>query len=147
MPDRFSAAVAVYGILVRDDQILLARRSGTGYHDGEWSLPAGHLEGGEDALTGLARELREELLIDISRAACRLVLVMHRAREHADDLEYLDLFFEVHQRFGEPTIGEPERCSQLLWCGRQHRPPDVIGYVAQGFDAISRGELFAGHGW
>lgn len=147
MPGRFSAAVAVYGVLVRDGQILMARRAGTGYHDGELSLPAGHLEGGEDALTGLARELREELLIEVSRAACRLVLVMHRAREHADDFEYLDLFFEVDEWFGEPTIGEPEKCSQLLWCQRQHPPRDVIAYVAQGLDAISRGELFAGHGW
>ncbi|PZS23103.1 MAG: hypothetical protein DLM61_24600 [Pseudonocardiales bacterium] len=58
----------------------MARRSRTGYHDGEWSVPAGHLEGGEDALTGLARELREEVMIEISQTPCRPVLVMHRAR-------------------------------------------------------------------
>jgi len=40
-PARFKAAVAVYALLRRDGQVLLLRRSGSGSHDGELSLPAG----------------------------------------------------------------------------------------------------------
>ena len=47
---RFKAAVAVYGLLRRDDRVLLLRRAGSGFHDGELSLPAGHVDDGEDAL-------------------------------------------------------------------------------------------------
>lgn len=59
----FRAAVAVYGILRDRQRLLLIRRTGTGYRDGQLSLPAGHLNGGEDAVTGLVRELQEELTI------------------------------------------------------------------------------------
>jgi hypothetical protein len=57
---RFRVAAAVYGVLVDGDRMLLMRRAGSGYRDEELSLPAGHLDGAEDALTGLLRELREE---------------------------------------------------------------------------------------
>lgn len=59
--DRFRLAAAVYGILSQGDHVLLVRRAGSGYRDGQLSLPTGHLDGGEDAITALVRELREEL--------------------------------------------------------------------------------------
>jgi 8-oxo-dGTP pyrophosphatase MutT (NUDIX family) len=58
----FRVAAAVTAGIPRDkDRILLIWRSATGYRDGQLSLPAGHLDGGEDAVTGLVRELREEV--------------------------------------------------------------------------------------
>jgi 8-oxo-dGTP diphosphatase len=61
--ERLLAHVAVYGILTENGRILLMRRAGSGYHDGELSLPAGHLDAGEDVRSALVRELREELRI------------------------------------------------------------------------------------
>jgi len=34
-------------VLVRGNQVLLAKRQGTGYADGAWNLPSGKLEDGE----------------------------------------------------------------------------------------------------
>lgn len=48
--ERFRFAAAVYGVLVDNNRLLLLRRAGSGYHDGELSLPAGHLDGNEDAV-------------------------------------------------------------------------------------------------
>lgn len=87
---RFTVAAAVYGVLLDAGQVLLLRRHGSGCHDGELSLPAGHLDGGEDAVAGLIRELAEELTITIDRSACRLGLVIHRPPESPGDDEYLD---------------------------------------------------------
>lgn len=77
--ERFRLAAAVYGIVIDgDDRILLMRRAGSGYRDGQLSLPAGHLDGGEDAVTRLVRELSEELKIFADPVSCRLAVTMHR---------------------------------------------------------------------
>ena len=139
---RFRAAVAVYGMLRRDGRVLLLRRKGSGYRDGELSLPAGHLEGDEDAVAGLERELREEIGVEVEH--CQLALVMHRRRETPGDDEYLDLFFDVTRWVGEPVIGEPHKCSELVWAGLEELPGDVVDYIAVALKA--KGGLVA-FGW
>lgn len=141
---RFRAAVAVYGILRREGSVLLFRRKGSGYRDGELSLPAGHLEGEEDAVSGLRRELREELGVEVAAQRCELALVMHRRRETPGDDEYVDLFFEVRQWAGEPRIGEPDKCAELVWASPDELPGDVVDYIA----VALRGEGgLVMHGW
>jgi 8-oxo-dGTP diphosphatase len=48
---RFQTPVAVHLFLLRGDQVLLLQRQNTGYKDGNWSVPAGHLDGGETGST------------------------------------------------------------------------------------------------
>lgn len=143
---RFRLPAAVYGALLDDGRVLLLRRAGSGYHDGELSLPAGHLDGGEDALSGLLRELHEELTIRADPASCRLAVVLHRAPEAADD-EYLDLVFTVTRWEGTPSIGEPARCSELVWAPRDRLPEDVVDYVAAALRALDDGTPLLLHGW
>src|SRR5262249_60403622 len=62
-------AVAAAVLQRRDGHVLLAQRlAGTPYA-GYWEFPGGKLEPGESAPTALARELREELGIEVIRAA------------------------------------------------------------------------------
>jgi 8-oxo-dGTP diphosphatase len=144
---RFRFASATYGVLVKDHQVLLIRRAGSGYHDGELSLPAGHLDGGEDAGSGLIRELREELTITADRECCRLALMMHRARETPEDDEYIDFFFVVTAWTGTPAIGEPDKCSELVWADRDHLPADVIDYIRTALHAVGDGSPLLLYGW
>lgn len=137
--ERFCLAAAVYGVLREGNRVLLLRRAGSGYHDGELSLPAGHLNGGEDALGGLIRELYEELTISVDRNACRLALVMHRSPESPGGDEYLDLFFAVSHWAGVPVIGEPDKCSELVWANSAAVPADTIGYIRAALDAVAPG--------
>ncbi|WP_040752796.1 NUDIX domain-containing protein [Phycicoccus elongatus] len=59
-------ADVVLGALVRDGAVLLARRSPLKRHHPDiWDLPGGTVETGESELHALARELREELGVDI----------------------------------------------------------------------------------
>lgn len=139
--------VAVYGLLRDADRLLLMRRAGSGYHDGELSLPAGHVDGDEDVASALARELREELTIEVDPDACRLALVGHRAPGTAGDHEYLDLFFEVPRWDGEPLIGEPAKCVELSWVDPADPPADTIDYIRAALREVAAGTPLLRYGW
>lgn len=53
-----------YGILIRDDKILLIRKC-VGPYDGKLDLPGGSLEFGENPELALVREFKEEVGIDV----------------------------------------------------------------------------------
>ena len=65
MDERFTLVVAVHLFLRRGDEVLLARRCNTGYADGQYSVIAGHLDGGEEVVAAAVREAREEVGLDI----------------------------------------------------------------------------------
>jgi 8-oxo-dGTP pyrophosphatase MutT (NUDIX family) len=44
---RIRFPVTVHLLFIRDNQVLLLRRFNTGYEDGNYSIPAGHLDGDE----------------------------------------------------------------------------------------------------
>jgi 8-oxo-dGTP pyrophosphatase MutT (NUDIX family) len=137
--ERFKAAVAVYGLLRRDGHVLLLRRAGSGFHDGELGLPAGHVDEGEDALSAVIRELGEELLVTVEHGDCRLALTGHSGPERPGDDTYVDLFFTVDHWSGEPTVGEPDKTAELVWAPEASLPGDVIPYVAEAVAAILDG--------
>lgn len=145
--ERFRLAAAVYGVLRDGDRVLLMRRVGSGYHDGELGLPAGHLDGGEDAVAGLVRELGEELAIAADPDSCRLALVLHRAPEPPYEHEYVDLVFTVGHWSGRPSIGEAAKCSELVWADLRSLPVDVVDYVAAALEALRVGEPLLLYGW
>ena len=63
------ATLVTAGILVKDGQVLLARRPAEDRLAGHWELPGGKVEVGETPKECLARELAEELAIAVSVGA------------------------------------------------------------------------------
>jgi 8-oxo-dGTP diphosphatase len=62
--------VAVVGAaLVRDGRVLAARRSRPARLAGGWECPGGKVEPGESDAAALARELREELVVEVAVGA------------------------------------------------------------------------------
>ena len=54
--------VAVFGVLIRGESVLLGKRAATrAYYPGVWDFPGGHVEAGETTKETLVRELGEEL--------------------------------------------------------------------------------------
>jgi 8-oxo-dGTP diphosphatase len=88
-----------------------------------------------------------ELAITIDRDACRLALVIHRSPESPGDREYLDLVFTVSRWSGIPSIGEPDKCSELVWADPGNLPGDTIGYIATALRALRQGEPLLLYGW
>ena len=76
--ERYTLSVTVFILLRQDNEICMLKRSGTGWMDGYYSLPAGGLEDGETLSMAAARELKEETGVSIApeklqigRASCR----------------------------------------------------------------------------
>src|SRR5215207_6411774 len=98
--------VTVHLLFFRADQVLLLRRFNTGYGDGQYSVPAGHLDGGETVMAAAAREAEEETGLQLEEADIIFSSVMHRI----DGDERVDFFVRVQQWQGEPINAEPDKC-------------------------------------
>ncbi|MBG0828748.1 NUDIX domain-containing protein [Planomonospora sp. ID67723] len=117
------------------------RRANTGYGDGRWHLPSGHLEAGESAVHAAVREAREETGVTIAPEDLSFAHVMHRAPDR------VGLFFLAGGWEGEPCNAEPDKCSEIAWFPLDDLPPDTIGYPAAAVRAVAAGQLFALHEW
>lgn len=123
--DRHFVVPAVY-ILFRDsNKILLLQRANTGYQDGNYSMPAGHLDGGESAVTAAIREAQEEVGVAIEPKDLRLVHTQHRVAESKDH-ERINLFFETTNWTGDIRNAEPEKCSELRWADLNELPENLV---------------------
>lgn len=143
MSERFRLLAAVHVFLLRDDAVLLLRRSNTGYEDGNYSVVAGHLNGDEDVIAATIREAREETGITLAPEDETVVGVMHRK---ADD-ERID-FFLIASRWTETMHNaEPEKCDALTWFPRDALPENVIPYIRRALDNERQGRWFDRYGW
>src|SRR3989338_10078324 len=98
--ERNNAVPASYLILRKGKEILFMRRKGSGYYDGWYSVPAGHVETGELPVSGLVREIVEEFGITISPEDVKLVHTMYRTK-HDETGDRVDLFFAANKWQGE----------------------------------------------
>ena len=142
--EHFKLASAVHLFLFEDGKILLLRRYNTGYEDGNYSVVAGHLDGGEEVIAAMMREAKEEVGIDIAPSALQIVGVMHRK---SIDEERVDFFLTATSWSGEIVNQEPDKCDQLLWCDPDMLPENVVPYVRRGLENYRQGKWFDSFGW
>ena len=100
------------GVILREQQILLALRSSKQHQGGKWEFPGGKVEAGESVQQALSRELHEEVAIDVTHSQAFMQI------EHAypEKTVLLDIYLvsgftgEPHGREGQPlrwvTIAE-----------------------------------------
>ncbi|OON82445.1 NUDIX hydrolase [Streptomyces tsukubensis] len=141
---RHTEVVDVHLFVRRGDEVLLARRANTGYGDGLFNSPSGHVEEGEDVREAMVREAAEEVGLALTPEDLRIALVMqHRAPSGATRVGW---FFEVeHGAGGEPVNTEPHKCSELAWFPLDALPDDMVAYCRAGAKAYAAGERFVLH--
>lgn len=145
--EHYRTLSAVFPILIRsahhNRQVLLARRSNTGYMDGLWDFAgSGHVDEGETAIQAVVREAREELGIRISENDVTFAHLSHRLGRNGNRT-YYDIYFIIHQFRGEPTIKEPDKCSQLTWFPIDALPDDMIVIRRQALKAYLQSECYS----
>jgi 8-oxo-dGTP diphosphatase len=106
MPNTEAEVAGAAGILTDNQgRVLLAQRAAHKHLGGMWEFPGGRIEAGEDAQAALARELHEELGIEMD--ACEPLIHVH----HAYPGKTVSLWFyrvtswhgDPHGREGQPV--------------------------------------------
>ncbi len=95
------------GIIWDDDRLLIDRRRPTGLLGGFWEFPGGKVEPGESIQECIAREIQEELALQV-RVDAELITINHTYSE-------FDVTLVVHHcRYlgGEPR---PLSCDEIRW--------------------------------
>src|SRR3989344_4966787 len=106
---RLMAIPAVYLILQRseDKKILLMLREGTGYQDGNYDIPSGHLEEDDNGpFDAMVRETKEEIGVVVRTGDLNFAHVSYRPK-HDNTGHRVDFFFHTGMYYGEPCIMEP----------------------------------------
>jgi mutator protein MutT len=105
-----SPVVVVAAVVERDGRILLTRRLEGTHLAGTWEFPGGKCDPGETHEACLAREMREELGVEIAVGE----LVLRTTFAYPD--RTVELNFYRCALVGEPV---PQLGQDMLWAGRE----------------------------
>lgn len=144
MIERFKYIGSSYLILVNENNILLLKRTGTGYMDGYYGLPSGHLDGNETAREGGSREIKEEIGININPSDFKVIHVMHRKAEND---ERIDFFMMTDKYTGEVKNCEPHKCEELKWFPLNDLPDNTIPYIREAIKNYKKNIFYSEWGW
>ncbi len=144
MKEHFTYIGSAFLLLIKDEKILLQRRYQTGHEDGNYGVPAGHLDGNETVREGCVREMKEEIGIEIDPEDLTMVHVMHRKKPKD---ERFDFYLTASSYKGEVENCEPHKCDDLRWFPLDDLPENTIGYVCQAIDCYRSGEFYSEYGW
>ena len=141
--ERNKAVPAVYLILERDDGcILLMRRCNTGYQDGNYNLPSGHVEDGELPKAAMVREAKEEIGIDVAQEDLEFVHASYRPK-HDETGNRVDIFFATKKWSGEITNVETDKCDDLKWIDPDDLPVNTTPHVRRIIEDIWEGIMYS----
>jgi 8-oxo-dGTP diphosphatase len=141
--DRYPVAVHVFLTRPADGRVLLMRRAGSGYADGQLGLPAGHVDLGETPTASAIREIAEELGVRIEPADLEPGGTMFRL-----SLEpRVDIFFTARAWTGTPHIREPHKCTELVWADPDDLPADALDFIGAALADTRTGRAYREYGW
>ncbi|WP_206485035.1 8-oxo-dGTP diphosphatase MutT [Thalassotalea sp. G2M2-11] len=92
------------GVIVSNHQFFLTKRLDHAHQGGKWEFPGGKVEQGETVAQALARELKEEVAIDVL-ACTELMKISH---DYGDKQVLLDVYL-VDNFSGEPNAQEGQQ--------------------------------------
>ena len=119
-----------------DKEILLIRRFNTGFADGLYGLPAGHVEPGELPVAAAVREAMEEVGVMISAGDLEIAHVTATPQR-------VSFFFHAHRWSGEPENREPDKCDDIGWFDLDALPNNIVPYIGVAIARIRNGERYS----
>ena len=141
--ERHTVRVAVYLILIKDNKILLMRRYNTGWNDGNYSVPAGHIDGNESITQATIREAREEIGITVNKNDLDVVHVMHVQSNH----EYICFFLQAKKWDGEPKLMETDKCDDVQWFPLNDLPKNLSENLHAAIESYKKRIFYSEKGW
>jgi 8-oxo-dGTP diphosphatase len=124
----------------RNNKILLGKR-GNVYGSGTWALPGGHLEYLERADQCLARELDEEMGIEVDTSEFKLLAICDDLQPE-NNIHYIHITYTVDIGDLEPQLLEPDACEEWRWFDVNDFPANIFPPHKKIFETIHHGEPY-----
>ncbi len=134
---RHTFKVAVFVLLLRGEETFLMRRANTGWADGMWTIPSGHVEKGESVIEAALKEAKEEAGVTIKPEDLMFV------HTHAVEDAYINFYFTTTKWEGEPYLAEPDKCNEVAWASLAAIPGDTIMQVRSLIKNMQEGTYFS----
>ena len=140
MEERYLSRIGVDIFLERKNEksgkkeILMLKRAGTGYYDGYYDLPGGHLEEGEDIFDGMIRESKEEIGITLKREDMEILHIYHKYTKGM-----LKFVFKANKYEGNPINAEPQNCEKIEWIEIDKLPKNIVPSISNELENINKG--------
>jgi len=142
--EKFQVLVTANVLVIKGGKMLLTRRSGTGFYDGCYECPSGHMDGSETVKEAAARELFEEVGLTVHVEDLKVVHVVHRYGEKHERIE----FYLIAEKWeGEPSIQEPDQCDDVAWFPLDLFPENMVPKTKAAIDNYLKGELYSEFDW
>jgi ADP-ribose pyrophosphatase YjhB (NUDIX family) len=143
--DRFT--VVVHVLLGRgggsgSEEIFLLRRAGTGFMDGFFVPPGGHLHAGESVEEAAGRECLEETGVAPGRLEPLCVLPYRSGRHQG-----FNFVFAGGELAAEPHLAEPAASDRAGWYGLAALPQPVAPWLDAALELRAHGEWFRELHW
>jgi 8-oxo-dGTP diphosphatase len=143
---RYKSMIVVDLILTREEngkeQVLLALRKNTGYNDGKYELPGGHVEENEDLMEAMIREAKEELCINLKRENLKIEHILHHFKGNR-----LKFIISTKEFDGDLKIGEPDKCEKIQWFNIDCLPNNLEERVKKELQEIKKGIFYDNSNW
>lgn len=142
--ERFQLLATVNILLIKDNKILLSRRANTGFFDGNYECPSGHIDGGETIRKAAARELLEEVGVSADPSDLKVIHVVHRYGEKHERIEF---YLKAEKWEGEPSIKGRDKCDDVAWFSLDEFPPNMVPKTKDAIDHALKGDLYSEFDW
>ena len=129
MDKRNKLPISVQVIVENNNKILLLKRKNTGYEDGKYCLPGGHLEKNESIRSAIIREAKEEIGIELSKEDLELYKILNR--KISEEIEYIDFIFRTTIWKGEILNKEKDKCEEIIWKDKNELPDNTIDFIKE----------------
>jgi ADP-ribose pyrophosphatase YjhB (NUDIX family) len=143
-PDR--PIVGVGGVVIRNNSVLLIRR-GSEPLKGEWSIPGGVIELGEELAEGVQRELREETGLDVE--PLEIVATFDRITRNGKLVRYHYVIVDYVCRLRGGKLKAASDVVDARWVSREaieeyHLTEMAARVIRESFEFIEAGNARAG---
>jgi ADP-ribose pyrophosphatase YjhB (NUDIX family) len=136
---RLRVIPSVFVAVIKDGKVLLLRRYNTGWIDGSFDLPAGHLENQEKLRAGAIRELKEETGLEADPKDLFLIHVYQN--HHNPEAPHYGYIFATKKWSGTPKITEPNKCNEMDFFPLNNLPKETAPYIKKALENLSSGQV------
>jgi 8-oxo-dGTP diphosphatase len=136
---RYKFFAAVHIFLIKDRSVLLQRRFNTGFGDGKFSLPSGHIEKNEEVKSAAIRELSEELDIKVYSDDLEITNLIQR---EASMGTWIDFYLVAKKWEGDIVNAEPNKCDKLEWFSFNKLPKNTLPYIKKAIHNYTKNIIF-----